>query len=49
LAGAFVLGGSVGANFGTALSHRFSRSGLLLNVFAGLIFAVAFYMIFRSL
>lgn len=49
LAGAFILGGSVGAGIGTTLSHRFSRSGLLLNIFAGLIFAVAAYMILHSL
>lgn len=49
LAGAFILGGSAGATLGTRLSHRFSRSGSLLNVFAGLIFTVAAYMIFRSL
>lgn len=49
LAGVFVGGGLLGGLFGASLATRLSRSrGALNRVFAGLIFAVALYMLVRS-
>lgn len=49
LAGVFVGGGLLGGLFGASLATRLSRSRGALNlVFAGLIFAVALYMLVRS-
>jgi uncharacterized membrane protein YfcA len=49
LAVTFIGGGIVGGVFGAATSKRLSaRKGLLNSVFAVLIFAVAFYMLWKS-
>lgn len=48
LAGVFITGGVLGGLIGTRLSHRLSEGGQLKTVFALLIFAVAFYMLYRS-
>jgi uncharacterized membrane protein YfcA len=49
LAFIFILGGLLGGMLGTASAQRLAASrGLLTKVFAGLIFAVALYMIWRS-
>ena len=49
LAAVFVTGGFLGSLSGTALSHRLSRTdGLLRRIFAGLIFVVAAYMLWKS-
>ena len=48
LAGVFIAGGVAGGLAGTRLSHRLSAGGQLKTVFALLIFAVAFYMLYRS-
>ncbi|WP_086736370.1 sulfite exporter TauE/SafE family protein [Erythrobacter colymbi] len=48
LAGVFITGGVAGGLIGTRLSHRLSAGGQLKTVFAMLIFAVAFYMLFKS-
>lgn len=49
LAGVFVGGGLLGGLFGASLATRLSRSrGALDRVFAGLVFAVALYMLVRS-
>lgn len=50
LAAAFIGGGIIGGLIGTRASHRLSaRKGLLNTVFAGLIFVVAGYMIWRAI
>lgn len=50
IAGWFVGGGVLGGFVGTQLAHRAARSrGLLNRIFAGVIFAVAGYMIWRAL
>ncbi|MBS1239556.1 MAG: hypothetical protein H6R45_262 [Proteobacteria bacterium] len=49
LAGVFVAGGMLGSVAGTAISRRLAaHKGRLGTLFAGLIFAVAFYMLVRS-
>jgi len=48
LAALFVLGGLVGSLFGTALSKRLSSTNALTNIFAGVIFVVAAYMLWQS-
>ncbi len=49
LAGVFVVGGLTGSLAGTALSHRLAQTdGALRRIFAGLIFAVAAYMLYKS-
>lgn len=48
LAGVFIIGGIAGGLIGTRLSHRLSSGGQLRTVFALLVFAVAFYMLFKS-
>ncbi|PEQ14242.1 hypothetical protein B2G71_01145 [Novosphingobium sp. PC22D] len=48
LALVLVLGGAAGGVLGTALARRLSDGGKLKIVFAGLIFAVAAYMLWRS-
>lgn len=48
LACAFIAGGILGGLLGTALARRLSRSGRLSTVFAGLIFVVAAYMLWKS-
>ena len=49
LAASFIGGGILGGLFGAATSKRLSaRKGLLNSVFAVLIFAVAFYMLWKS-
>jgi len=48
LAGVFIAGGVVGGHGGTALARRLSSGGTLRTVFAGLIFAVAGYVLWRS-
>ena len=48
LAGVFIAGGVAGGLAGTRLSQRLSDGGQLKTVFALLIFAVAFYMLWRS-
>ncbi|MCW3837426.1 sulfite exporter TauE/SafE family protein [Sphingomonas canadensis] len=49
LAAAFIAGGVAGVTGGTALAGRLAAKGALNRVFALLIFAVAAYMIWRSL
>jgi uncharacterized membrane protein YfcA len=50
LAGLFIAGGLAGGLLGTRLSHVLARQrGTLNTLFAGLIFATAFYMLARSL
>lgn len=48
LAGVFVAGGFAGSLAGTRAAKRLSSSGQLVIVFAGLIFVVAAYMLYRS-
>lgn len=48
LAGVFIAGGSAGGLVGTRASHRLAAGGQLKTIFALLIFAVAFYMLFKS-
>jgi uncharacterized membrane protein YfcA len=48
LAGVFIAGGLVGGVAGARAARVMSRRGTLTLVFAGLIFAVAAYMLFRS-
>jgi uncharacterized membrane protein YfcA len=48
LAGIFIAGGVVGGVLGTMLAKRLSGSGALTTVFAGLIFVVAAYMLWKS-
>ncbi len=48
LAAVFVAGGVVGGFFGTRLAKRLSGGGTLKTLFAGLIFVVALYMLWRS-
>jgi hypothetical protein len=49
LAGIFIAGGVVGGLGGTALAHHLSvRRGVLNKIFAGLIFVVALYVLYRS-
>ncbi|RKF22761.1 sulfite exporter TauE/SafE family protein [Altericroceibacterium spongiae] len=48
LALVFILGGTVGSFGGTWLAKRLSASGTLTTIFAGLIFAVAAYMLWQS-
>lgn len=49
LADAFVSGGIAGGLFGTALARKLSGTSRLSTVFAVLIFAVAGYMLFKSI
>ena len=48
LAGVFIAGGAMGGLAGTRASHRLAAGGHLKTIFALLIFAVAFYMLFKS-
>lgn len=48
LAGVFIAGGSAGDVVGTRVARRLSGGGQLKTVFAGLIFAVAAYMLWKS-
>ena len=48
LAGVFIAGGLVGSLAGTKLAKRLSGAGHLSSIFAGLIFIVAAYMLWRS-
>lgn len=48
LAGVFILGGLVGSFTGTRAARHLSGSGHLGSIFAGLIFVVAVYMLFKS-
>lgn len=48
LAGVFIAGGSAGGVVGTRVARRLSGGGQLKTVFAGLIFAVAAYMLWKS-
>ncbi|QIK96482.1 sulfite exporter TauE/SafE family protein [Sphingomonas sp. HDW15A] len=48
LAGVFVAGGLLGSTGGLRLAKRLSAAGTLSKVFAGLIFAVAAYMLWKS-
>lgn len=48
LAGVFIAGGVAGGFAGTRLSHRLSAGGQLKTIFALLIFAVAFYILYKS-
>ncbi|WP_370190854.1 sulfite exporter TauE/SafE family protein [Qipengyuania sp.] len=48
LAAVFILGGVAGGFFGTQLAKRLSGGGQLKTVFAGLIFVVALYMLWKS-
>ena len=48
LAAVFILGGIGGGYFGTWLAKRLSGGGQLKTVFAGLIFVVAIYMLWKS-
>jgi uncharacterized membrane protein YfcA len=48
VAGVFIAGGVVGGLLGTALARRLSDTGHLKTVFAGLIFIVAAYMLWKS-
>ena len=50
IASEFILGGIIGGAIGTVSSTRLAlREGMLNRIFAGLIFVVAAYMIYRSL
>jgi uncharacterized protein len=49
LAGAFIGGGIAGGFGGTLLAKQLSGTGKLTGIFAGLIFAVALYMLWRSI
>jgi uncharacterized membrane protein YfcA len=48
LAGVFVAGGLVGSLLGTRAAKSLSSKGRLSQVFAGLIFVVAAYMLWKS-
>ena len=48
LAAVFIAGGVVGSLFGTRSAKRLSSAGHLTTVFAGLIFVVAIYMLWKS-
>lgn len=48
LAGAFIAGGIVGSTLGARTAKRLSGTGQLTTVFAGLIFTVAAYMLWKS-
>ena len=48
LAAIFIVGGLVGGVAGTRAARKLSSRGTLTMIFAGLIFAVAAYMLFRS-
>lgn len=48
LAGVFILGGIIGGLAGTVVARRLSGTGHLTSVFAGLIFVVAAYMLWKS-
>ena len=48
LAGIFIVGGVAGGISGTMLARRLSGGGKLTTVFAGLIFVVAAYMLWKS-
>ena len=48
LAGVFIAGGIAGGFGGTMLARRLSGTGMLTTVFAGLIFLVAAYMLWKS-
>jgi len=48
LAGAFIVGGVGGGLLGTSIARRLSGAGRLTSVFAGLIFTVAVYMLWKS-
>ncbi len=48
LAGVFILGGVIGGLAGTLAARRLSGTGHLTSVFAGLIFVVAAYMLWKS-
>lgn len=48
LAGVFILGGVIGGFGGTLAARRLSGGGHLTSVFAGLIFVVAAYMLWKS-
>ncbi|MFM7378420.1 MAG: sulfite exporter TauE/SafE family protein [Erythrobacter sp.] len=47
LAAVFIAGGATGGLAGTRASHRLAAGGQLKTIFARLIFAVAFYMLFK--
>jgi uncharacterized membrane protein YfcA len=50
IASEFILGGIIGGAIGTVSSTRLAvREGMLNRIFAGLIFVVAAYVIYRSL
>jgi uncharacterized membrane protein YfcA len=48
LAGVFIAGGLIGSMLGTRLARNLSSKGVLSQVFAGLIFVVAAYMLWKS-
>lgn len=48
LAGAFIVGGMMGSMLGTKSAKRLSGAGHLTSIFAGLIFVVAAYMLWKS-
>jgi uncharacterized membrane protein YfcA len=48
LAGVFIVGGLLGSLVGTRAAKQLSRSGHLGTIFAGLIFVVAAYMLWKS-
>ncbi|ETI61437.1 membrane protein [Sphingobium sp. C100] len=48
LAGVFIVGGIAGGSVGAAVAKRLSGTGALPGVFAGLVFLVAAYMLWRS-
>ncbi len=48
LAAVFIAGGTAGGLIGTRASHRLADGGQLKTIFALLIIAVAFYMLFKS-
>lgn len=48
LAGVFVAGGLIGSLLGTRAARQLSSKGMLSQVFAGLIFVVAAYMLWKS-
>ncbi len=48
LAGVFIAGGVIGSLAGTRAARRLSSSGQLTTIFAGLIFVVAAYMLWKS-
>ena len=48
LAGVFIAGGVIGSLLGTTAAKRLSGAGHLTSIFAGLIFVVAAYMLWKS-